>query len=128
MVLKLRASGGRRQANLRTAVASDKLSARSVVCTPKGSYGNTAHRAQRSEKFNLAQNFQPRSKFLIPLENFNLDVSISPTKNGATVGGSLENFILARNFRSKSLSFFDLWALWELSKKGSEKVLGRVLG
>ena len=37
-----------------------------------------------------------------------------PTKNRAAMGGSLENFILARNVqsRSKSRIFFDLWALW----------------
>ena len=35
---------------------------------------------------------------------FNLDVSISPTKNRAAVGGSLENFILDRNFQSRSKS------------------------
>ena len=39
-----------------------------------------SQKAQRSKKFNLARNFQSRSKFLISLENFNLDVSIFPTK------------------------------------------------
>ena len=39
-------------------------------------------RAQRSKKFNLDRNFQSRSKFLISLENFNLDVSNSPQKIG----------------------------------------------
>ena len=48
------------------------------------------------EMFNLDRNF------LILLENFNLDVSISPTKNRAAVGGWLENFILARNLQSRS--------------------------
>ena len=71
-------------------------------------------RAQRSKIFDPDRNFWSRSKFLISLENFNLDVSISPQKIGPRVGGSLENFILARNFqsRSKSRIFFDLWALW----------------
>ena len=58
-----------------------------------------AQRAQRSKKLNLAQNLQSRSKCLIALEKFNLDVSISPPKNRAAVGGALENFILARNLR-----------------------------
>ena len=44
------------------------------------------------------------AKFLISLENVNLDVSISPQKNRAAVGGSLENFILDRNFQSRSKS------------------------
>ena len=61
-------------------------------------------RALRSKKFNPDRNFQSRSKFLISLENFNLDLSISPTKTRAAVGGSLENFILARNFQSRSKS------------------------
>ena len=41
---------------------------------------------------------------MISLENFDLDVSISPSKNRAAVGGSLENFILDRNFQSRSKS------------------------
>ena len=54
------------------------------------------------KKFNLARNFQSRSKFLISLENFNLDVSNSPQKIGPR--GSLEIYILARNFQSRSKS------------------------
>ena len=63
-------------------------------------------RAQRSNKFNLARNFQSRSKFLISLENFNfnLDVSISPQKKigprwvaRSRISFSLEIFNLARN-------------------------------
>ena len=43
----------------------------------------STQRAQRSKKFDLDRNFQSRSKFLIfKLENFNLDVSISPQKIG----------------------------------------------
>ena len=61
-----------------------------------------SQRAQRSKKFNLARNFQSRSKCLISLENF-IDF---PTKNGAAGGGSLENFILAPNFQSRSKSRF----------------------
>ena len=60
--------------------------------------------AQRSKKLNPDRNLQSRSKFLIPLKNFNLEVTISPQKNRAAVGGSLENFILARNFQSRSKS------------------------
>ena len=64
-----------------------------------------------------------RSKFAISIEIFDLTRKFQsrrldfPTKNRAAVGGSLENFILARNFqsRSKSRDFFDLWALWETS-------------
>ena len=78
---------------------------------------NLSQRAQRSKKFNLARNFQSRSKFLISLENFNLDVSISPQKIGprwvarSKISFSLEIFNLARN-----LEFFDLWA-GHLSRK-----------
>ena len=61
-------------------------------------------RAQRLKRFDPDRNLWSRSKFLISLENFNLDVSISPQKNRAAVGGSLENFILARNFQSRSKS------------------------
>ena len=65
---------------------------------------------------------QSRSKFSISIEIFSLARKCQsrrleiPTKNRAAVGGSLENFILARNFqsRSKSRFFFDLWALWEI--------------
>ena len=51
-----------------------------------------------------------RSKFLIPIEIFDLARKFQsrrldfPTKNRAAVGGSLENFILARNFQSRSKS------------------------
>ena len=48
-----------------------------------------SQRAQRSKKFNLARHFQSRSKFLIPLENFNLDGLDCPTKNRAAVGSLL---------------------------------------
>ena len=67
-----------------------------------GSVDLRTKRAQRSKKFDPDRNFWSRSKFLISLENFNLDVSISPQKNRAAVGGSLEKFILARNLQSRS--------------------------
>ena len=54
-------------------------------------------RAQRSEKFSLARNFQSRSKISISTSRF-------PHKNRAAVGGSLENFTLARNYQSCSKS------------------------
>ena len=60
-------------------------------------------RAQRSKKFDLDRNFQSRSKFLISLENLNLDVSISPQKIGprwvarSKISFSIENFNLDRN-------------------------------
>ena len=44
--------------------------------------GTNPQRAQRSKKFDLDRNFQPRSKFLISVENFDIDVSISPQKKG----------------------------------------------
>ena len=53
---------------------------------------------------------QSRSKFSIPIEICNLARKFQsrgldfPTENGAAVGGSLENFILARNFQSRSKS------------------------
>ena len=60
-------------------------------------------RAQRSKKIDLDRNFQSRSKFLISLENFNLDVSISPQKIGpqwvarSKISFSIEIFNLDRN-------------------------------
>ena len=60
-------------------------------------------RAQRSKKFDLDRNFQSRSKFLISLENFNLDVSISPQKIGprwvarSKISFSIEIFNLDRD-------------------------------
>ena len=127
-------------------------------CTPKGPYGNTAfwarfwagfwgrgfqkgsekvacyaQRAQRSKKFDLDRNFQSRSKFLISLENFNLDVSIAPQKIGprwvarSKISFSIEIFNLDRNLES-------FWSLGPLggfcSKQGfwegfSEGVLRR---
>ena len=54
-------------------------------------------------KFDLDRNFQSRSKFLIPLENFNLDVSIFPQKIGprwvarSKISFSIEIFNLDRN-------------------------------
>ena len=76
-----------------------------------------SQRAQRSNKFDLHRNFQSRSKCLILLKIFNLDVSISPTKNRAAVGGSLESFILDRNFQSRSNSriFLIFGPSWNLS-------------
>ena len=62
-----------------------------------------SRRAQRSKKFNLARNFQSRSKFLISLENFNLDVSNSSQKirprwvARSKISFSLEIFNLAQN-------------------------------
>ena len=41
---------------------------------PPGLKISSAQRAQRSKKFNLARNFQSRSKFSILLDNFNLDI------------------------------------------------------
>ena len=78
-------------------------------------------RAQRSKKFDLDRNFQSRSKFLISLENSNLNVSISPQKIGPW-------WWLARKFHSRSKfsisieisNFFDLWALWESQLKYSK--------
>ena len=69
----------------------------------KGSDSGRTQRAQRSKKFDLDRNFWSRSKFLIPLENFNLDISISPQKIGPRwtarlkISFSLEIFNLARN-------------------------------
>ena len=60
-------------------------------------------RAQRSKKLDLDRNFQSRSKFLISLENFNLDVSIYPQKIGprwvarSKISFSIEIFNLDRN-------------------------------
>ena len=71
-------------------------------------------RAQRSKKFNLARNFQSRSKILISLEIL-MSTSRFPTKDRAAVGGSLENSILARNFQSRSKSRF-FWSLGPLGK------------
>ena len=62
-----------------------------------------SQRAQRSKKRDLDRNFQSRSKFLISLENFNLDVSISPQKIGprwvarSKISFSIEIFNLDRN-------------------------------
>ena len=55
------------------------------------------------KKFDPDRNFQSRSKFLISLENFNLDVSISPQKIGprwvarSKISFSIEIFNLDRN-------------------------------
>ena len=74
---------------------------------------NRTQRAQRSKKFDLDRNFQSRSKFLISLENFNLDVSISPQKIGprwvarSKISFSIEILNLDRN-----LEFF--WSLGPL--------------
>ena len=60
-------------------------------------------RAQRTKKFDLDRNFQSRSKSLISLENFDLDVSISPQKMGprwvarSKISFSIEIFNLDRN-------------------------------
>ena len=65
------------------------------------------------KKFILDRNFQSRSKFLISLENVNLDVSISPQKIGprwvarSKISFSIEIFNLDRN-----LEFF--WSLGPL--------------
>ena len=81
-------------------------------------------RAQRSKKFDLDRNFQSRSKFLIPLENFNLDVSISPQKIGprwvarSKISFSIEIFNLDRN-----LEFF-----WSLGPLGTDCSDGHALG
>ena len=62
-----------------------------------------SQRAQGSKKFDLGRNFQSRSKFLISLENFNLDVSISPRKIGlrwvarSKISFSIEIFNIDRN-------------------------------
>ena len=82
---------GRRTGN----VANDDLAKKVMVSRPQ--------RAQRSKKFDLDRNFQSRSKFLIALENFNLDVSISPQKIGprwvarSKISFSIEFFNLDRN-------------------------------
>ena len=75
-------------------------------------------------KFNLARTFQSRSKFLVSLENFNLDASNSPTKNRASLW-------LARKFHSRSKfsislgisNFFDLWALWDHDSQRRDRIL-----
>ena len=75
-------------------------------------------RAQRSNKFDLDRNVQSRSKFLISLENFNIDISISPQKIGPRW---VTRSWLARRFHSRSKfsisieisNFFDLWSLWD---------------
>ena len=76
---------------------------------------------------NLARNVQSRPKFLVSLEYFNLDVSISPTKiigprwvARSKISFSLEIFNLA----SKSRFFFDLWALWENSTPAGRSCIG----
>ena len=52
-------------------------------CTPAQiSHNLSTQRAQRSKNFDLDRNFQSRSKFLIALKMFSLDVSISPQKIG----------------------------------------------
>ena len=62
-----------------------------------------SQRAQRSKKYDLDRNFQSRSNFLISLENFDLDVSISPQKIGprwvarSKISFSIEIFNLDRN-------------------------------
>ena len=64
-----------------------------------------SQRAQRSKKIDLDRNFQSRSKSLISLENFILDVSISPQKIGprwvarSKISFSIEIFNLDRNPR-----------------------------
>ena len=63
---------------------------------------HASQRAQRSKKFDLDRNFQSRSKFLISLENLNLDVSISPQKNRAAVARSKISFSIEIS------NFFDL--------------------
>ena len=79
---------------------------------------------------------------MISLENFNLDVSISPQKNTIAVGGSLENFILDRNFQSRSKSRIFLifgpsglgpqkskkLTSWEIMREVNLQLFGGVLG
>ena len=72
--------------------------------------------------------FQSRSRCSISiLENFNLDVSISPQKLGppwvarSKISFLLEIFNLARN-----LEFFDLWALWGFwARKSQPEIANR---
>ena len=72
---------------------------------PKLSDNNKEPRGPNDQKKSISlEIFNLDRDFVISLENFNLDVSISPQKNRAAVGGSLENFILARNFQSHSKS------------------------
>ena len=74
---------------------------------------DTLEMPQRSKKKDLDRNFQSRSKFLISLESFDLDVSISPQKIGprwvarSKISFSIEIFNLDRN-----LEFF--WSLGPL--------------
>ena len=94
------------------AVATSHVLSCALHCDRK-SHTLRTQRAQRSKKFDLARNFQSRSKFLISLENFNLDVSISPQKIGprwvarSKISFSIEIFNLDRN-----LEFF--WSLGPL--------------
>ena len=63
-----------------------------------------SQRAQRSKKIDLDRNFQSRSQFFDLARKFQSRRLDFPTKNRAAVGGSLENFILDRNFQSRSKS------------------------
>ena len=94
-----------------------------ILGTPAGWRETQSQRAQRSKRINLDRNFQSRSKFLISLEIFNLDVSISPQKIGprwvarSKISFSIEIFNLDRH-----LEFFDLWALWGGQLAGAPEI------
>ena len=74
-----------------------------VACLQNNVGTKHPQRAQRSKTCDAARNLESRSKILISLENFNLDVSISHTKIGprwvarSGFSFSLEIFNLARN-------------------------------
>ena len=70
------------------------------------------------QKFDLDRNFQSRSKFLIALENFNLDVSISPQKIGPRwVARSKISFSIEISNLDRNLEFF---LIFGPSGKGTE--------
>ena len=67
--------------------------------------GNHNPEGPTIKKFDLDRDFQSRSKFLIfKLENFNLDVSISPRKIGSRWVARSKISFLDRNFQSRSKS------------------------
>ena len=80
-----------------------------------------SQRAQRSKKNDLDRIFQSRSKCLISLEIFNLDVSISPQKIGprwvarSKISFSIEIFNLDRN-----LDFFLIFGPSGIVNKNSQ--------
>ena len=87
--------------------------------------GPFSQKAQRSKKFNLARNFQCRSKFLNVARNFLSQRLDFLTKKGR--GGWLAHKFHSRSKFSISLeisNFFDLWALWVLGGGSRMALLG----